>query len=144
MSEAGPGGPPPPELRELVGAPESSLRGRFGEPAALREVGEGGWWRWSAPGWELRVRCAPGPGGEGRVASWSLLWSEGRPTLREAVEPLGLWPAASPDVTPEELDLPLARRGLSVGGGPERSLTVGSRGGRFVRVTCFDEEPDWR
>jgi len=64
--------------------------------------------------------------------------------LRPRSRGRGTRPEASPDVTPGELDLPLVRRGLSSGDGPERSLTVGSRGGRFVRVACFDEVPDWR
>lgn len=130
----------------MVGSPESSLTARLGEPEASREVGESSWWRWRGRGWELRVRCAAPPGGgrERAVASWTLRWEEGKETLRAAVEPLGLWPEAAPDAAPAELDLPLARRGIPIGGGREGSLTVGLRGGRFAQVTCFDEAPDWR
>ena len=93
------------------------------------------------------MRCEAGRGGEGshrEVASWTLRWHDGKGTLREAVEPLGLWPEAAPDATPSDLDLPLARRGIPLRGGGEGSLTVGVRGGRFARVACFDEAPDWR
>lgn len=159
---------PPPRLAGLIGCAEEDLRVRLGEPDAARTVGEARWWTWSAPGWELRVRTVPrdasttgsdagdragaeaGAGGTGEepertVASWSLVWARGRETLRAAVEPLGLWPAAAPDATPGELELPLARRGIRTSEeGPERSLTVGVRAGAFVRVACFDEAPDWR
>ena len=130
-----------------MGAPEEELTARLGQPAASRRVGDGRWWRWRGSGWELRVRCEPGRSGEGSeraVASWTLRWSEGKGTVREAVAPLGLWPEAAPDASPSDLDLPLARRGIPLGDGEEGSLTVGVRGGRFVQVTCFDEAPDWR
>lgn len=138
----------PPRLAGLIGLAEDRLSGRLGEPDGSRLLGSESWWTWSGPGWELRVRCGPAKerAVAGRaVASWSLLWREGHPTLRAAVEPLGFWPEAGPDVAAAELDRPLARRGVRAPGeGPERSLTAGVRNGRFVRVACFDEPPDWR
>lgn len=149
----------PPRLADLIGLPDPVLVARLGEPEAARTVAGAVWRTWSGPGWELRVRSAPPAARAGapteargspdvaerRVVSWSLLWSRGRETLRAAVEPLGLWPAAGPDTRPEELDLPLARRGIRRReGGPEISLTVGVSEGAFVRVACFDEAPDWR
>lgn len=146
----------PPRLADLVGLPEGRLTVRLGEPDASRGLAGESWWTWSGSGWRLRVRCAAPaddrsggtdeavPGGRS-VASWSLVWSEGRPTLRAALEPLGLWPEAAPDVEAGALDRPLARRGIRPSeDGPELSLTAGVWDGRFVRVACFDEAPDWR
>lgn len=140
-----------PRLADLVGLPERRLTERLGAPDASRELADESWWTWSGEGWELRVRCGPPEGrsaaapGERSVSSWSLVWADGHATLRGAVEPLGLWPEAAPDVAAEELGRPLARRGVrAVEGGPERSLTAGVRDGSFVRVACFDEAPDWR
>lgn len=153
---------PPPSLAGLVGDRAAGLRERLGEPDADRPARPGRWLVWEGEGWSLRVRtgggAAAGDPGEGTrdgavdgsearddlVTSWSLAWTEGRPTLRAAVEPLGLWPAAAPDAAAGELDAPLARRGLEEpGGGEERSLTVTVRGGAFVRVAVFDEAPEW-
>lgn len=140
-----------PGLSDLVGLPERRLTGRLGEPDGSRELAEESWWTWSGEGWELRVRCGPPEGGsaagpgERSVSSWSLVWADGHATLRGAVEPLGLWPQAAPDVAAGEMERPLARRGVRVEeDGPELSLTAGVRDGRFVRVACFDESPDWR
>lgn len=152
----------PPSLAGLVGAPAAGLRGRLGEPAADRPARPGRWLVWEGEGWRLRVRTGggvaedgdPGAGAgvgaadggeatEDLVTSWSLAWTEGRPTLRAAVEPLGLWPAAAPDAAAGELNAPLARRGLEGPGGEERSLTATVRGGAFVRVAVFDETPEW-
>lgn len=152
----------PPSLAGLVGAPAAGLRERLGEPAAERPARPGRWLVWEGEGWHLRVRTGGGVAADGdpdmgagggatdegeatedRVTSWSLAWTEGRPTLRAAVEPLGLWPAAAPEVAAGELDAPLARRGLAGTGGGERSLTATVRGGAFVRVAVFDEAPEW-
>lgn len=130
---------PPPSLAGLVGGTEEETRERLGRPAAEHPARPGSWLVWEGEGWRLRART------DGTtVTSWSLAWAEGRATLRAAVEPLGLWPAAAPDVAAAELDAPLARRGL---GGPDgqadRSLTATVRRGAFVRVAVFDEPPEW-
>lgn len=134
----------PPSLADLVGARAAIARERLGDPDADRPGDPGRWLIWRGDGWRVRLRTG-GDAGEGaRVTSWSLTWDEGRPTLRAAVEPLGLWPAARPDVRADGLEAPLARRGLA---GPEGredwSLTATARAGRFVRVAVFDEPPEW-
>lgn len=152
----------PPSLAGLVGSPAAAARDRLGDPAADRPARPGRWLVWEGEGWRLRVRVGggasagggSGPGGRGvaegdagaaedRVTSWSLEWAEGRPTLRAALEPLGLWPAAAPDAAAAELEAPLARRGLEGPGGEARSLTATVRSGAFVRVAVFDEAPEW-
>lgn len=158
--------PRPPALAGLIGAPASEARERLGDPAAARPARPGRWLVWEGEGWRLRIRTdggadpdpAPGAaapddgpaettaprGDAGRVTSWILTWEQGRTTLREAVEPLGLWPAAAPDVAAQELGAPLARRALEgPDGRVDRSLTATVRGGGFVRVAVFDEAPEW-
>lgn len=132
--------PGPPSLDGLVGVPAAEARERLGDPAVERPAGSGRWMVWEGEGWRLRARA----GEDGTIVSWSLAWAEGRPTLRTATEPLGLWPGAAPDAAADGLDAPLARRGLEdPGGGDGRSLTATVRGGRFVRVAVFDEPPEW-
>lgn len=129
----------PPRLAGLVGEPAAAARARLGPPAAERPADPGRWMVWEGDGWELRVRTRPGG-----VASWTLTWSRGRTSLREAVEPLGLWPAAGPDAAADEMERPLARRGLEgPSGRVDRSLTATVRSGGFVRVAVFDEPPEW-
>lgn len=154
----------PPALAGLVGAPGAEARERLGEPEADRPARPGRWIVWGGDGWRLRLRVGggaeapdgnrgPGPAGsdgesgdgaEGRITSWSLTWERPRSTLREAVEPLGLWPAAAPDVRADELKAPLARRGLTgPAGRTDRSLTATVRAGGFARIAVFDEAPEW-
>lgn len=133
------------DLSDLVGAAEEALEGRLGPAGARREVGDECWLVFRRPGVDLRVRCAPtGAGGGRTVRSWSATYAEPRATLREAAEPLGLWPACGPDRRAEDLDAPMARRGLGGdGGGPERSFTAVAGAGGFRRVAVFDEPPEW-
>lgn len=133
----------PPSLAGLVGAAEEAARERLGPPAAERPADPGRWMVWEGEGWRLRLRTGP-TAEDSRVATWSLTWTAGRQTLRAAVEPLGLWPAAEPDVAAGELDAPLARRGLEgPSGRVDRSMTATVRDGSFVRVAVFDEPPEW-
>lgn len=133
------------DLSKLVGADEADLEERLGPPEARREVGRECWLVYRRRGLSLRVRCAPGGPAAGRtVRSWSATYDEARATLRQATEPLGLWPACGPDRRAADLDAPLARRGLpGASGGSERSVTavVGPDG--FRRVAVFDEPPEW-
>ncbi|HKK08706.1 MAG TPA: hypothetical protein VKA44_07460 [Gemmatimonadota bacterium] len=64
-------------------------------------------------------------------------------TLREAAEPVGLWPDCSPDASAVEAEAPLLRRPLPDPGGEDASLTATVRAGRIVALTAFDEPPDW-
>lgn len=133
------------DLSGLLGLPEAALGERLGEPAARREVGAECWLVFERPGLRLRVRCAAGgPGSDRTVRSWSVTFDRARSTLREAAEPLGLWPACAPDRRAEELEAPLARRGLGGGeAGPERSLTAVTGAGGFRKLAAFDEAPEW-
>lgn len=152
----------PPTLTDLVGAPAGEALRRLGDPSADRPARPGRWRVWEGEGWRLRVRTGGGTSGgrdreigpgteagkdapekDDRVTSWSLAWMEGRASLRAAVEPLGLWPAAAPDAAASELEAPLARRELVGPEGDVRSLTVTVRGDAFVRVAVFDEAPEW-
>lgn len=139
-----------PRLAGLLGRSEEEVVARLGPAASEVSAPGGGWRTWEGEGWRLRVRLGgpeadeetdPAPGG---VASWSLRWERGAPGLREAVEPLGLWPAAAPDERAAEAERPMVRRALASSGGPDRTLTAVVREGLFVRVTAFDEPPDWR
>lgn len=125
-------------LDGLVGLSEEALVGRLGEPGVRREVGGERWLVFERPGLKLRVRCA-----RGTVRSWSVTYDEPKPTLRQAVAPLGLWPACAPDRRAADLDAPLARRALDGGADPERSLTAVPGPGGFRRVAVFDEPPEW-
>lgn len=133
------------DLCDLVGLSESALVDRLGAPDTRRDVGAERWLVFGRPGLTVRVRCAGDAPDDARtVRSWSAAYDEPRPTLREAVEPLGLWPACAPDRRAADLDAPLARRGLSAGpDGTEHSLTAVLGAGGFRRVAVFDEPPDW-
>lgn len=132
------------DLAGLVGLSESALVDRLGPPDARRSVGAERWLVFDGPGLKLRVRCGGGAGSDRTVRSWSATYDRPKATLREAAEPLGLWPACAPDRRAADLDAPLARRGLTGGGdGPERSLTAVVGAGGFRRVAVFDEPPEW-
>lgn len=160
------------ELAGLIGADGDELEGRLGDPDARRDVGDDRWLIYRTGEATLRVRCvAAGAGGRDagapsadggedtggggassgpsglRVASWTVTWEEPRPTLREAVEPLGLWPACAPDVEAGDVETEggrMVRRALSDSSGPGgHSLTAGVAGGGFDRVAAFDEAPEW-
>lgn len=129
------------DLSDLVGLPEPALEERLGPPDVRRDVGSERWLVFRRSGLDLRVRCA---GPERTVRSWSATWHEPKPTLREAVEPLGLWPACAPDRRADELDAPLVRRVLEgPAAGGEHSLTAVPGPDGFRRVAVFDEPPDW-
>ncbi len=127
-------------MDRLIGAGPDEVTRRLGRPVADRSAGGGRWLRFEGRGWGLRVRL----GADHRVASWTLRLPGGASTLREATEPVGLWPACAPDAAAGSAGRPLLRRRLS---GPEgstdRSLTATVRGGRIVALTAFDEPPDW-
>lgn len=140
-------------LKDLVGRPERELLRRLGEPRARRSVGRDRWLLYERRGARLRIRCrSEGPEGTYRVASWTATLARGRRSLREATEPLGLWPAAEPDEEASAADVPLLRRAVRAesldrpGGTADpalRSLTARVRDGRIDQVTLFDEPPDW-
>ncbi len=133
------------DLSGLVGLTEAALVDRLGDPEARQDVGGERWLVFDLPGLTLRVRCAAdGPDGARTVRSWSAALDRAGATLRQAVEPLGLWPACAPDERADDLDAPLARRGLPAGeDGPERSLTAVLGADGFRRVAVFDEPPEW-
>lgn len=135
------------ELAGLIGADVGELESRLGAPDARREVGDDSWLIFRREAATLRVRCVADDPSEHRVASWTVTWREPRPTLRAAVEPLGLWPACAPDVEAGDVESEggrLVRRALSDPSGPgAHSLTAGVAGGGFDRVAAFDEAPEW-
>lgn len=136
---------PETDWSDLVGLPEEELSGRLGSAESRTMTGGELWLIHQTPHGRLRLRCSrAGPDGLLRVASWTLELRTGHETLRGATEALGLWPAAAPDVAAAALDVPLARRPLSAPGGEGlHSLTATVRGGRFTRISVFDEAPDW-
>ena len=137
------GNEPPPSLDGLLGAPAQAVRERLGPPRVDRRLGRDRWLVVERPGVRIRIRTRAGEGGEERVASWSVAFSEGRHTLREAAEPLGLWPACAPDQNAASAG-PLLRRPLpSPDGDAVHSLTARVRGGRIDRLAGFDEPPEW-
>ena len=76
------------------------------------------------------------------VASWTLSFDAGPPSLREAAEPLGLWPQAAPDIAAELSEgSPILRTVAAEG--RMHSLTVSVEDGRIHKVTLFDEPPEW-
>ncbi len=101
------------------------------------------WLVFRASGCTLRLRCVASDGEVLRVVSWSVSYKEGPATLREAAEPLGLWPACAPDEVAARSELPLIRRAVRLPGAPPRSCTAAILGGRIRRLALFDEEPDW-
>lgn len=137
-------------LPGLLGAPGREVLRRLGDPEASRRAGGDRWLIYRREEGRLRVRTVEEEGDEGvRVAAWTFTWRRGRPTLREALEPLGLWPAGAPDVRASGLEPPLARRALPARAGADgheearHSLTASAAQGLFVRVAAFDEPPDW-
>lgn len=128
-------------LGRAIGAPAHALVSALGEPVARRLSGDDLWLVFEGPGCRLRVRCDAAPEGAD-VASWTLSFDAGPPTLREAAEPLGLWPQAAPDIAAgESEDAPILR---AVGvAGRVHSLTASIKNGRIHRITLFDEPPEW-
>ncbi len=136
----------PPRWRGLacaVGAPQATVLAELGEPEARQVTGVEEWLVFRASGCTLRLRCVASDGDVLRVASWSVSYEEGPATLREAAEPLGLWPACAPDEVAARSELPLIRRAVRAPGAPPRSCTAALCGGRIRRLALFDEEPDW-
>ncbi len=128
-------------LGRAIGLPADAVISALGEPVARRLTGEDLWLVFEAPGRRLRVRCdAAREGAE--VASWTLSFDAGPPSLREAAEPLGLWPQASPDVHAELSEGSPIHRAVA-GEGRTHSLTVSVEDGRIHKVTLFDEPPEW-
>lgn len=115
----------------------------LGEPEARQVTGVEEWLVFRASGCTLRLRCVADDGEVLRVASWSVSYEAGPATLREAADPLGLWPACAPDEVAARSELPLIRRAIRVPGAPPCSCTAAIRGGRIRRLALFDEEPDW-
>lgn len=115
----------------------------LGEPEARQVTGVEEWLVFRASGCTLRLRCVADDGEVLRVASWSVSYEAGPATLREAADPLGLWPACAPDEVAARSELPLIRRAVRVPGAPPRSCTAAIRGGRIRQLALFDEEPDW-
>jgi hypothetical protein len=127
---------------DLLGMDDGQLEERLGPPDTRQPVDGDLWLVFETTAGRLRVRCHAQE--EPRVASWTLALAEPTDTLREAVEPLGLWPAASPDIEATGVVEPLARRALTAPGGEGLvSLTATVRGHRFTHVSVFDEAPDW-
>jgi hypothetical protein len=137
-------------LRSLTGARADSLASRLGEPATVR-ISEFGEWRiYDLDDGSLRLRLSrsepEGAEAEGRVAGWTLTLSVPADTLREAAEPLGLWPDAAPDERADGFRMPLIRRSLpttGAHGAGEHTLTATVRYGVITQVSVFDEAPDW-
>lgn len=129
---------------DLIGMDDARLEGRLGVPTARHTTGRDVWLVFETAAGLLRVRCHAAPGGA-RAASWTLTLAEPARSLREAVGPLGLWPAAEPDADAGAVEQPLVRRALTSGGeaGDSISLTATVRGGRFTHLSVFDEPPDW-
>ncbi len=136
----------PPRWRALgqaVGARQATLLAELGEPEARQATGVEEWLVFRASGCTLRLRCVASDGEVLCVASWSVSYEEGPATLREAAEPLGLWPACAPDEVAARSELPLIRRAVRTPGAAPRSFTAAIRGGCIRRLALFDEEPDW-
>lgn len=139
-----------PSLAGLLGSPPEAVSERLGPPDVERRAGGDRWLVYRRSDLTLRIRfrgTKPGQGGgvvEGeRVASWTVSLARGRPTLREAAGPFGLWPACAPDARAGEAE-PLLRRPLPAPHGDAvHSLTATVRGGLIVGLAGFDEPPDW-
>ena len=139
----------PGRLAALTGASVDELHERFGEARTVRNVSGAEWRIYELAAGSLRLRVIPAadPAARGRVASWTLTLAEPADTLRLATEPLGLWPAAGPDVVAADVAQPLVRRALEVSGAvgrAEHTLTATVRYGRITQISAFDEAPDWR
>jgi len=131
---------------DLLGAAEQELEERLGAPSSRRATSGDAWLTFVAPAGRLRVRCADDGSGTRRVASWVLTFADPRDTLAAATGTVGLWPAAAPDAVAREVAEPLVRRAVRDPRRTDRllSLTATVRGGRFDRLSMFDEPPDWR
>lgn len=138
--------PAPIDCRGLIDLDEAVLVERFGSPTSRRDGAREAWLVFETPVLVLRARLAR-PAARAtapRLASWTASFADGFETLREAAGALGLWPAAAPDASARDLDLPLVRRALAApGDGAVHSLTATVRSGRFVAVSVFDEAPEW-
>ncbi len=130
-------------LGRAIGLPADAVVSALGEPVARRLTGEDLWLVFEAPGRRLRVRCDAAREGAD-VASWTLSFDPGPPSLREAAEPLGLWPQAAPDIAAElSGGSPILRAVAGAAEGRVHSLTVSVEDGRIHKVTLFDEPPEW-
>lgn len=132
----------------LAGTSIGDLSAILGEPKTVRTSGDGEWRMYDLESGSLRLRvvASSDPQVGGRVASWTLTLSVPAGSLREATEPLGLWPAVSPDVKAADVKQPLIRRPLSIEGASVRgvhTLTATVRYGAITQVSAFDEAPDW-
>lgn len=138
-------------LGDLVGRSEREVLARFGRPDVERRAGEDRWLVYGLDGVSLRIRCRNGGAarpaeasaeGTARVASWTATLAEGRSTLRQAAEPLGLWPTCAPDADARAVESGMVRRRFRAGRAVH-SMTARVRAGAFDQVTLFDEEPEW-
>ncbi len=129
----------------LIGLHEAELTSRLGPPVTRRIVGTDAWLIFDSRELQLRIRCTPnGDDRTLRVASWTASFEVGFETLSAAARSVGLWPVAAPDVPADTVTAPLVRRPLPCPAtGAVYSLTATVRGGRFIRLSVFDEEPDW-
>lgn len=132
-------------LSDLIGMDEAQLEARLGPPDARHAAGGELWLVFESPAGRLRVRCHAAGAGPQRAASWTVTLAAPTATLREAVEPLGLWPAAGPDADADAVGEPLVRRPLPAApaAAEVHSLTATIRADRFTHVSVFDEPPDW-
>jgi hypothetical protein len=128
-------------LGRAIGLPADAVVSALGEPVARRLTGEDLWLVFEAPGTRLRVRCDASRE-RAEVASWTISFDAGPPSLREAAEPLGLWPQAAPDVPAEQSEGSPILRAVAAEG-RMHSLTVSVEDGRIHRITLFDEPPEW-
>ena len=130
-------------LGRALGLDAEVVVAALGEPASRRTDDSDLWLAFEAPGRRLLLRCeASGEGWE--VVAWTLSFDAGPPTLREAAEPHGLWPACRPDVAAAGAREPLIRRAVpGARTGDLHSLTASVRGDRFERLALFNERPEW-
>lgn len=149
----------------LLGGSVERVRERLGVPVTDRRSGEDRWLLFRSGDLSVRLRCRrdvwfgadagpepdPGGGADGgaaadpvwRVASWTVSFLDGAPSLRAAAERVGLWPACAPDEA-APFRGPLLRRPLpGPAGDAVHSLTATVRDGRVVGITAFDEPPEW-
>lgn len=130
-------------LGRALGLSPEAIISALGEPAARRRTGDDLWLVFEAPGRMLRVRCL-GAGEGAEVASWTLALEAGPSTLREAAEPLGLWPEVAPDVAAEMAEgSPILRVVAGAAEGRMHSLAASVEAGRIHKITLFDEPPEW-
>lgn len=129
-----------PDLHDFLGLSAAEVAERLGTAATDRVVGVDRWLVYDLPAGRLRVRLHAE---SAVVASWTLTFNDGFTSLRDATEPLGLWPLAGPDQSAPDIERPLLRRALPGSHGRTNSLTVTVRDQRFISVSCFDEQPDW-